>query len=154
MICPSSGKLEELHVGDIGGCDETLACLVFGPSSLKTLKLKFIDTSSPHLPYLINNTCLTTLIETGYSVDDISHIVTIVEHNKTLQHLEFGNCSLYDIDSLMRTLVDALSSNNTLKSIRVGIYDAGHNDDEVSSYMRTHHRDLTSDPRVTWRNIF
>ena len=150
LICSPSGRLEELHVGNGDGDDYTLVGLVSGPSSLKILKFKYIDTS-PHLPYLMNNTCLTTLhIETGYfnflSVDDISHMATIVEHNKTLQHLKFGTCS---IDSL-RTLVCALSSNNTLKSIRVGIHGAGHNDDEVSSYMRTHHRDLTSDPRVTW----
>ena len=153
LICPPSGRLEELHVGDFLVDDDTLAGLVSGPASLKTLKLTYNDIS-PHVPYLMNNTCLTTLhIEAGslyhISVDDISHMAMIVEHNKTLQHLEFGYCHVDDIDSL-RTLVGALSSNNTLKSIRVGILCAGHNDDEVSSYMRTHHRDLTSDPRVSW----
>ena len=157
LICPSSGRLEELHVGNGDGDDDTLVGLVSGPSALKILKFKYIDTS-PHLPYLMNNTYLTTLhIETGYfnllSVDDISHMAMIVEHNKTLQHLEFGRCSVDDIDSL-RTLVGALSSNNTLKSIRVRIHGAGQNDDEVSSYMRTHHRDHTLDPRVTWGNMF
>ena len=151
LICPPSGRLEELRVGDeYDDDDDTLAGLVSGPSSLKTLK--FIDI--PYVPYLTNNTCLTTLhIETGFlnhlSVDDISHMATIVEHNKTLQHLEFCKCSVVDIDSL-RTLVGALSSNNTLKSIIFGISGAGDNSDEVSSYMRTHHRDLTSDPRVIW----
>ena len=148
LICPPSGRLEELHADDEGDDDDTLAGLVSGPSSLKTLWL-YDPNLSPHVPYLVNNTCLTTLrIESG--VLDISlYMAMIVEHNKTLQHLEYGDCNVDDIDSL-RTLVGALSSNNTLKSIRVGIYDAGHNDDEVSSYMRTHHRDLTSDPRVTW----
>ena len=80
-------------------------------------------------------------------------MATIVEHNKTLQNLEFSTCSVDDIDSL-RILVGALSSNNTLKSIRVGIDDVGDSHDEVSSYMRTHHRDLTSDPRVTWGSWF
>ena len=155
LICPPSGRLEELDIGDIGGeDDDTLAGLVSGPSSLKTLKLTYID-ASPHVAYLMNNTCLTTLhiklsLPDEASVDDISHMATIVEHNKTLQHLVFGYCSVDDIDSL-RTLVGALSSNNTLKSIRVGISsDVASIDDEVSSYMRTHHRDLTSDPRVTW----
>ena len=153
LICPPSGRLEELHVGDLFGDDDTLADLVFGPSSLKTLKLTDIEISL-HVPYLMNNTCLTTLHigrVLGIFVDDISHIATIVEHNKTLQHLEFGRLGAQDIDSL-RTLVDALSSNNTLKSIRVGFddMDVGYYDDEVSSYMRTHHRDLTSDPRVIW----
>ena len=152
LICPPSGRLEELHVGDIGGEDDTLAGLVSGPSSLKTLML-YYPNLSPHVPYLVNNTCLTALRINSrlFSVsdDDISHMATIVEHNKTLQHLEVSRCFVDDIDSL-RTLVGALSSNNTLKSIRVGIHGAGHDDDEVSSYMRTHHRDLTSDPRVTW----
>ena len=156
LICPPSGRLKELYIGDFFDDDDTLAGLVSGPSSLKTLKLADIDTS-PHVPYLMNNTCLTTLhIKSGYvklSVNDISHMATIVEHNKTLQHLEFGYCHVDDIDSL-RTLVGALSNNNTLKSIRLSllIYGAVHgdNDEEVSSYMRTRHRDLTSDPRVTW----
>ena len=150
LICPPSGRLEELHVGDIRGDEDTLAGLVSGPSSLKTLK--FENDISPYVPYLMNNTCLTTLHISQFfdvSVDDIPHMVTIVEHNKTLQHLEFGTCFVDDIDSL-RTLVGALSSNNTLKSIGIGIRGAGDSDDEVSSYMRTHHRDLTSDPRVTW----
>ena len=89
----------------------------------------------------------------GVPDNDISHMATIVEHNvKTLQHLEFGTCSVDDYDSL-RNLVGALSSNNTLKSIRVGIHGAGHNNDEVSSYMRTHHRDLTSDPSTCFLHV-
>ena len=149
LICPPSGRLEELHVGDFLGDDDTLAGLVSGPSSLKTLKLADIDTS-PHVPYLMNNTCLTTLhIKSGYvKLSVCDNLATIVEHNKTLQHLEFGTCFVDDIDSL-RTLVGALSSNNTLKSIIVRIRGVRY-DDEVSSYMRTRHRDLTSDPRVTW----
>ena len=152
LICPPSGRLEELHVGDIDGEDDTLAGLVSGPSSLKTLML-YYPNLSPHVLYL-SNTCLTTLqIESGvFGVpdNDISpDMATIVEHNKTLQHLEYGTCSINDIDSL-KTLVCALSNNNTLKSIGIGIRGAGHNDNEVSSYMRTHHRDLTSDPRVIW----
>ena len=150
LICPPSGRLEELRVCDGDGEDDTLAGLVSGPSSLKTLELCYPNLS-PHVPYLMNNTCLTTLrIAIGYlSGDDILHMVTIVEHNKTLQHLEFGACNVVDIDSL-RTLVGALSSNNTLKSIGIGINGAGYNNVMVSSYMRIHHRDLTSDPRVTW----
>ena len=158
LICPPSGRLEELHIGDRGGDDDTLAGLVSGPSSLKTLKLTHIDTS-PHLPYLMNNTCLTTLhIATGHSkilsVDDTSHMATIVEHNKTLQHLKLSTYGGVDFIDSLRTLVCALSSNYTLKSIKVGIRHAGYCDDMISSYMRTHHRDLTSDPRVTWFSMF
>ena len=150
LICPSSGRLEELHVGDIDGDDDTLAGLVSGPSSLKTLKLTDIDTS-PHVPYLMNSTCLTTLhIVSDPLSFDISHVITIVEHNKTLQHLKFGRCNFYhEIDSL-RTFVGGLSSNNTLKSIRVWTFHARHDDGDVFKYIRTCHLDLTSDPRVTW----
>ena len=149
LICPPSGRLEKLHVGDEGGDDDTLAGLVSGPSSLKTLVLYYPNLSA-HVPYLVNNTCLTTLrIKTAETVDIIRHVVTIVEHNKTLQHLEFGPCSVRDIDSL-RTLVGALSSNDTLKSILVGISNIGGG--FASDYMETHHRDLALDPRVTWLN--
>ena len=153
LICLPSGRLQELRVDSIYSDDDMLAGLVSGPSSLKTLELVYNADISPHVSYLKNNTCLTTLcVKEGLfviSVDAIQHIGTIVEHNKTLQHLEFGPCSIRDIDSL-RTLVGALSSNNTLKSITVGISGAGKSVDKVSSYMRTNHRDLTSDPRVTW----
>ena len=152
LICPPSGRLKELRVGDRDGDDDTLAGLVSGPSSLKTLGLYYPNLSA-HVPYLVNNTCLTTLrIETAETVDNIRHIVTIVEHNKTLQHLVFGPCGICDIDSL-RTLVGAVSSNDTLKSIEVGIRNIGL--DIASDYMNTHHRDLTLlDPRVTWCNTF
>ena len=39
LICPPSGRLEELRVCDGDGEDDTLAGLVSGPSSLKTLEL-------------------------------------------------------------------------------------------------------------------
>ena len=152
LICPPSGRLEELHINDDSD-DDLLAGLVSGPSSLKTLELNRLNLIM-HKPYLMNNTCLTTLrIESAimFSTYDILQLARIVEHNKTLQHLEFCTYSVKHIDFL-RTLVGAVSSNNTLKSIRLLICDAGDNDDEVSSYMRTHHRDLTSDPRVTWAN--
>ena len=150
LICPPSGRLEELHFGDEGGDDDTLAGLVSGPSSLKTLVL-YSPNLSAHVPYLVNNTCLTTLrIKTAETVDNIRHIVTIVEHNKTLQHLKFCSSGVLDIDSL-RTLVGALSSNDTLKSIIVGISSIGGG--LASDYMNTHHRDSTLlDHRVTWLN--
>ena len=156
LICPPSGRLEELHVGDRGGDDDTLAGLVSGPSSLKTLVL-YSPNLSPHVPYLVNNTCLTTLhIETAVTVDNIRHLVTIVEHNKTVKHLQFGPCNVRDIDSL-RTLVGALSSNNTLKSIQVGIRNNKFIEGNIIAVdcMNTHLRDLTLlDPRVTLFNIF
>ena len=148
LICPPSGRLEELHVGDEeGGDDDTLAGLVSGPSSLKTLKLNSPNLS-PHVPYLVNNTCLTTLrIET---TDDISHMATIVRHNKTLQHLEFGTCSVHDDISALWFFARALSSNNTIKSVKVELNDTECTEYETPLYMKTHHRGLTCDPRVTW----
>ena len=155
LICPQSGRLEELHVSDEDSDDDTLAGLVSGPSSLKTLTLNVDDFS----PYRMSNTCLTTLnvhskgIFNHLTVNDILHMATIVEHNKTLQHLKFGKCNIKNvrvIDSL-RTLVGAVSSSNTLKSIRIVLGNVtGSGDDMVSRYMRTHHSDLIADPRVTW----
>ena len=55
----------------------------------------------------------------------------------------FGRLDAQDIDSL-RTLVGALSSSNTLKSIRVGIDGVGYSDDKVSIYMRTYYINLIS----------
>ena len=124
LICPQSGRLEELHVGDDGVYDDKLAGLVSGPSSLKTLALSCASLS-PHVPYLMNNTCLTTLVlkiltillTVDYcTIADIPHVATILEHNKTLQHLEFEEVSLVHINSL-RTLIGIVSSSNTLKSI-------------------------------------
>ena len=98
LICPSSGKLEKLCIGCgyFGDdCSDRLACLVSGPSSLKSLSLVFHSSFASHVPYLRNNTCLTTLhlkFPHGYSKEDeISPaIAEIVEHNKTLQHLELS----------------------------------------------------------------
>ena len=151
LICPPSGRLEELRVGEDedhdNDDDDTLAGLVSGPSSLKTLELSSVALS-PHVPYLMNNTCLTTLRIRGIigNISDMSDVITIVEHNKKLQHLELGETCAQDIDSL-RALVDALSNNNTLKSISVDYFSS---DDEASTYLSTNPRDLTSDPRVTW----
>ena len=159
LICPQSGRLEELHIGDFGSgvYDDKLAGLVSGLSSLKTLALSCASLS-PHVPYLMRNTCLTTLVlkvvtillTANYStIADIPHVATILKHNKTLQHLKFEEVSLHHINSL-RTLIGIVSSSNTLKSIRIGIAGAGDSDVEILDYMRTHHRDLTSDHRITW----
>ena len=154
LIHPIDGKLKELHVSDMENT------LVSRPSSLKALAL-FDCHLSHHAPYIMENTNLTkfSVREMLISTEYISHIVAIVKHNKILQHLELGVCSVRVqsekttcIPSL-RTLIDALSTNNTLKSIKVQVSDVGHSDDEISSYMRTHHTELsTSDPRVTWVN--
>ena len=147
LICPSSGKLEKLHVG----CDcyddysDSLASLVSGPSSLKSLSLVFPSPSSlsSHIPYLQNNTCLTTLhiciqIKSGVYCDEILlTIAKIVDHNKTLQHLVLGETVLVlikDMDSL-RTLIGAISKNKSLLSIKVQCCNASGG--EVPDDMRT-----------------
>ena len=63
LICPSSGKLEKLHVGcSYGYYSDRLANLVSGPSSLKSLSLVLQSRLSSHIPYLRNKICLTTLL--------------------------------------------------------------------------------------------
>ena len=152
LVCPPSGKLEELIVGervdddgDDDGDDSRLASLVSAPSSLKSLVL-FCTSLSGHVSYLKNNTCLTklTLWPNDWS-GQAPHIAQILEHNKTLQHLELR--FEHDIDAV-RTIVRALPGNNTLQSIELHIRGAGFSDDEVSRYMRTHHEELTLDPRI------
>ena len=152
LVCPSSGKLEKLIVGDDDVDDDSrLASLVSAPSSLKSLQLHYTSLSG-HVSYLKNNTCLTklTLWPNDWSVI-APHIAQILEHNKTLQHLDLSTLYEHDIDDV-RTIVRALPGNNTLQSIVLHIHGVGSNDDEVSHYMRTHHEELTLDSRIhyTW----
>ena len=155
LVCPSSGKLEELRVGDDDDDDSRLACLVSATSSLKSLELHYISLSG-HVSFLKHNTCLTklTLWYTDWS-GQAPHIAHILEHNKTLQHLKLKWLYIYkhDIDAV-RTIVRALPGNNTLQSIGLIIPDAGHSDDEISSYMRTHHEEFTLDPRIHYKCLF
>ena len=154
LVCPSSGKLEELNVGDNDDDDDDddsrLASLVSASSSLKFLDL-FYTSLSGHVSSLKNNTCLTKLT---LWYDDWSgqapHIAQILEHNKTLQHLELSPLYKHDID-VVRTIVRALPENNTLQNIELPIDDAGDSDDEVSSFMRTHHEEITLDPRIHYK---
>ena len=149
LVCPSSGKLEELSVGDHDD-DSRLASLVSAPSSLKSLEL-YHTSLSGHVSSLKNNTCLTKL---KLWPDDWSgqapHIAQILEHNKTLQHLKLDSLDGHDIDTV-GTIVRALPGNNTLQSIELNISGVGHSDDEVSLYMRTHHEELTLDPRIHYK---
>ena len=153
LVCPSSGKLEELRVGDGNDYDDDdsrLASLVSAPSSLKSLQLRHTSLSG-HVSSLKNNTCLTklTLLYADWS-GQAPHIAQILEHNKTLQHLELKRLHKHDIDAV-RTIVRALPGNNTLQSIGLCIPDAGDSDDEISRYMRTHHEELTLDPRIHYK---
>ena len=142
LVCPSSGKLDELMVGDDDGDDDDnrLASLVSAPSSLKFLL--YYSSLSGHVSYLKNNTCLTEL--TLLCIDwsrEAPHIAQILEHNNTLQHLNLKVLHKNDIDAV-RTIVSALPGNNTLQSIVLCILGAGHSNDKVSSFMKTHHEEL------------
>ena len=153
LVCPSSGKLEELHVGNYDDDDnnDRLASLVSARSSLKSLEL-LCTSLSGHVSYLKNNTCLTKLtLWYNHRSGQTPHIIAqILENNKTLQHLKLEWFHKRDIDAV-RTIVRALPGNNTLQSIGLRISDAGDSDDEVSRYMRTHHEELTLDPRIHYK---
>ena len=114
LVCPSSGKLEELQVGyhdddddnsddDDDDDDDRLASLVSAPSSLKSLRL-YHNILSGHVSYLKNNTCLTKLTLWYHDWSgQAPHIAQILEHNKTLQYLE-----LYLVNDDLNTIVNEL----------------------------------------------
>ena len=149
LICPSSGKLEKLCVGDSKYYDDyydRLASLVSGPSSLKYLSFFVFQSPSSlssHIPYLQNNTCLTTLhihvdIDCAYYADwdeIFLPIAKIVEHNKTLQHLVIDKDVCVEKMDSLRTLVGAISKNKTLLSIEVSCHNSS--GVEVPDDMRT-----------------
>ena len=147
LVCPSSGILEELSVGDNDDDDDDrLASLVSVPSSLKSLELRYTSLSG-HVSSLKNNTCLTKLTLLYYDwSEQAPHIAQILEHKKTLQHLELKWLYEHDIDA-MRTIVRALPGNNTLQSIVLHIDDTGY--DEVYHYMRTNH----DEPRIHYKRF-
>ena len=151
LICPSSGKLEKLCVGCYS--DSRFPRLVCGPSSLKHLQHSTFRTCvqplklSTHVPYLRNNTCLTTLVlvnTTDELSKEIPQIVVVVKENTTLQHLVLKYFHEKEIDSL-RTLVGALSSNNTLQSVHIHFLSK-----HTVYKIQTEHIELTQDPRVSY----
>ena len=136
LVCPSSGKLEELAVGDNEDVDDgdvndedvddggILASLVSSPSSLKSLRVCGISLSS-HVSHLKDNTCLIQLtIEYSkkWSEELFPSIITILEHNKTLQHLDLYCGSTHrmsiTIDAI-QAISSALSNNNSLRTLKI-----------------------------------
>ena len=158
LISPLSGKLEELFVGDNDGDDDDdnddgdirLASIVSAQSSLKYLSLQHFVSLSGHVSYLKSNTCLSklTLSFCEWS-GQAPHIVKILEHNKTLQHLELNWFNIHDIE-VVRVIVSALPGNSTLQRIVLHIHGARYSDDKVSNFMRTHYKELTLDSRVSF----
>ena len=125
LVCPSSGKLEGLSVGegidvDNGG---VLASLVSAPSSLKSLELCGTSLSS-HVSRLKNNTCLTKLkikYSEKWSEELFPYINMILKHNKTLQHLKLEYIPhLIGISmDAIKTISKAISRNNTLRILEI-----------------------------------
>ena len=130
LVCPSSGKLEELSVGDDGYVDDggVLASLVSAPSSLKSLELCVTSLSS-HESHLKDNTCLTKLkIEYSekWSEELFPYINTILKHNKTLQHLKLHYISNFigiSMDAI-KTISKAIACNNTLRTLEIDTDDS------------------------------
>ena len=127
LVCSSSGKLEELSVGDEGDVDDggVLASLVSAPSSLKSLTLWHTSLSS-HVSHLKDNTCLTQLkvhYSKKWSVELFPYIIIILEHNKTLQHLHLDKSlikySVFITIDAIRTISSAISVNNTLQILKI-----------------------------------
>lgn len=156
LIDPTSGKLETLNVGhhlvseSISG--DKLVGVLSNPSTVRFLMLCFYPKLSPHTFHLKNNTHLVTLSLFSNTLIsfNIPDLVDIVNHNKTLQHFSISRFRYIDIDAV-KPLVNAVHENKTLLSVDLGIVGVG---DEASDYMKTHHKDLTSDFRITWAHNF
>ena len=129
-----------------------LASLVSAPSSLKSLSLGSTSLSG-HVSYLKNNTCLTELVFKPWPIDwsgQVAHLVQILEHNKTLLNLRLSFNIDDDIDAMKTIIVEALPKNQNLRSVMITMFGAGESDEEIVSYMRTHHEELTQDQRIEY----
>ena len=153
LIDPSSGKLKFLGVGenDDSSVDNALVDLLSAPSSLKDL---FLCTSclSLHVEHLKNNTQLLILHIYHFDmIPQVSYLVDIISHNKTIYDVAISILLLTEqnIDAV-RPLVNAIHGNRTLKTIKLYVKGLGDSDNAVSDYMATYHRDLTLDSRIVW----
>jgi hypothetical protein len=107
-----------------------------------------------HAVYLKNNTNLTRLkLDSGpleyISEDQIPALIEIVNCNTTLKVLVLKTFATDDenwIDPL-RLLISALHENTALQRIQMH----ANCKEDVSHYMTTHHKELTLDNRITWR---
>ena len=67
-------------------------------------------------------------------------------------YLKVNIATFRNIDAV-KTIVSALHENNTLLKADIHINGVGADDNEVSSYMKTHHEELTRDPRVCYKKF-
>ena len=148
LLDPSSGSLHSLHVSD-----GRLASIVSASSSLKYLEL-YNTNLSEHVSYLKNNRNLTklTLTQSFNMFEQSSDIAQIVKCNTTMLDLELWQFNIHDdVDiAAVRTIVSALSGNNTLQSITISLYSTDIGGIPVHSYMLTHHQELTLDSRIKY----
>ena len=165
LIDPSSGKLEELYVGDLNSNDSQLLIDLISPlSSLKILELhsSFVDSLSG----LETNTCLTSLeIYVSSFPPPCDDIVKVLKQNKALQYLKISFFELFeDIKdeypeeifednkirvniTELRDIVEALNENSTLQYLGLSISES---DFDVSRFMKANYPELTHDPRIDW----
>jgi hypothetical protein len=157
LIHPSSGKLEHLGVGDYGSTGEDkLVDLLSAPSSLKSLHLVTENIPS-HAVYLKSNTNLTRLelhsVFLGIPEDQIPALIDIVNCNRTLKVLvltKFKTGGEGWIDHL-RPLISAVHKNKSLQRIEIRTARDYTSPKNISHYMTTHHKELTVDSRITWK---
>ena len=148
LIHPSFGKLEHLGlVEHVSNCADLLS----GPSSLKSLEL-LTNNIPPHALHFKINTNLTRLRlwSDPHPDDEVTALIDIVNHNRTLEELELG---MFDTSSdsiaALRRLFSALHENSTLQKIEVRTYGLEDSID-VTHFMTTHYKDLTLDSRIKY----
>ena len=179
LIDPSFGRLGKLSLGDYEydkdvlssnsdvmantrAPDDDLVRLVSSHSSLKCLSLHGVLSS---LFPLKSNTCLTELslrltTSERYHQQQLSTVINVVKVNKTLQHLDmevFGYDDIIDAVAPLKAIAHTvITENSTLQSVELEMFDFGNQKSTtslyptLSDYMRTHHEELTVDPRITW----
>lgn len=102
---------------------------------------------SSHVSHLKANAYLTELrirFTDEWPKELLPHIVTVLEHNKTLQHLYLLQLDYVKVDitiEAVQTISKAISENNTLKTLRVET-------ESLSKLSEDVRRDLQLDPRI------
>ena len=150
LIDPSSGRLQELTVGDGDGDDGTLASLLSRPSSLRTLHLYRPNLCISHFE---DNTCLTTLsIDVRkWSDMQLPAVVKTVKHNKTLLYMKLTSSpqSFPAIPEqeehyhhVVGAIADAFQGNTTLQEFAVPY-----------RHDLSQHKAFMLDKRLVWTKI-